>query len=844
MAVPEQTPYIEYDGNGDSKVFPLTFDCEDSDHLIVKVNDEMPVVGAWSLVDEKVVFINAPAIDSKIVIQRNTPTKRSTTYKSYDNSLRPAPVDSDFDTIWRKLQELGVTNWLTDTDIKNLGIYVNSLNDETRDDFFNKLGNLEQNTNAMLEEAIKNGAVSALAITTVETEEELEDLSAWDGRTVAVSGIGNYKYSSTTNTWARDFITDRQVITVDSVADLLSLDKWAGRTVKTKSYNTPNYALKNPFAGNMTYVFDSNRVLENDGGSVINGWVAQFPQYNEVSVDWFGADPNADLTNVDSTIQIEKACKYLSNVLDSGDEGDNEVGKILYSAGAYIQGDIKIRSFIKYEGAGTLATRLQPKAGYSWVFDTEGTSSIQVGVPKPPRLYGANIYSMMIGCGKYEIESPIPEGVGGINLEYSNYIDLSSVYVRYIDGNGLRIKEGMDSVFNDLRLMYCGNARDTSNPVYALDVISGDSDISNALRFYYPHIEHCTAALRFDRTRHCVVNDMKIEGGSVSSKITSNSSLVFNTPELTWSYNNVPMLDIKNGSVGDTAGVVFNIPQCISGSSNTGWYFQVARSGGFTEINAPFARNVNTLVSGSGYSVNGGTGYACGNSLLVLNSYATVRGMTLLAQNASSATDGTDDTIIITGSGCEVSNMYLSSQAGSLTDGGAYINASSATNPVVVNNKFEGTRQYCIRPSVNSYRIRDNEIIGNGVASVLSSSSLKPNYTLVSKDSSGFGVGGVAQKTATIDPNTTATVSSAIAGSSQLMIRGGSGVCCAIVFTDSSVANLALMSQVGSANVIVNSTGAASDGNIYIRKSGANLIIENRTASQILFYISAIHTVS
>ncbi|OTG58821.1 hypothetical protein B9T36_10815 [Acinetobacter sp. ANC 4204] len=201
MAVPEQTPYIEYDGNGVSKVFPLTFDCEDSDHLIVKVNDEMPVVGAWSLVDEKVVFINAPVIDSKIVIQRNTPTKRSTTYKSYDNSFRPAPVDSDFDTIWRKLQELGVTNWLTDTDIKNLGIYVNSLNDETRDDFFNSLGNLEKNTNAMLEEAIANGAVSALAITTVDSISDLDSISTWDGRTVYVKGVANFKYDDSISEW-------------------------------------------------------------------------------------------------------------------------------------------------------------------------------------------------------------------------------------------------------------------------------------------------------------------------------------------------------------------------------------------------------------------------------------------------------------------------------------------------------------------------------------------------------------------------------------------------------------------------------------------------------------------
>ncbi|MCG2937595.1 hypothetical protein, partial [Escherichia coli] len=85
----------------------------------------------------------APISQSKIILQRDTPLLRSTDYQTYNNSLRPQPVNNDFDKIWLKLQELGVTNWLTDTDIKNLSAYVNSLNEETRDDFFNKLGNLE-----------------------------------------------------------------------------------------------------------------------------------------------------------------------------------------------------------------------------------------------------------------------------------------------------------------------------------------------------------------------------------------------------------------------------------------------------------------------------------------------------------------------------------------------------------------------------------------------------------------------------------------------------------------------------------------------------------------------------
>ena len=176
MAVPGQTPYKEYEGNGVVKSFPLTFDCDNQEHLIVLVDGVEPVVGTWSLSANTVVFSIAPANDSKITFQRNTPFQRDTNFQSYDNSFRPPVVNKDFDGIWRKLQELGVTNWLTDTDIKNLSAYVNSLNDETRDDFFNKLSSLEQNTNAMLEEAIKNGAVSSLAITTVNSINELNTI--------------------------------------------------------------------------------------------------------------------------------------------------------------------------------------------------------------------------------------------------------------------------------------------------------------------------------------------------------------------------------------------------------------------------------------------------------------------------------------------------------------------------------------------------------------------------------------------------------------------------------------------------------------------------------------------
>lgn len=112
MAVQEQTPYIEYVGNGTTKVFPLTFDCEDQDHLIITIDGDEPSFGSWLLIDECVSFKIAPTISRKVVFQRNSPFERTTNYNTYNNSFRPEPVNKDLDRIWLKLQEMGLANWL------------------------------------------------------------------------------------------------------------------------------------------------------------------------------------------------------------------------------------------------------------------------------------------------------------------------------------------------------------------------------------------------------------------------------------------------------------------------------------------------------------------------------------------------------------------------------------------------------------------------------------------------------------------------------------------------------------------------------------------------------------
>lgn len=132
MAVPEQTPFIEYTANGTTTVFPVPFQCDKAEYLIVLVDDVEPVVGAWSLSNGAVVFNTAPENGKKITIQRNTPFSRTADYQSYNNSFRPPAVNKDFDLIWWKLQELGVADWILSNRIDALKNYVDDRDDELR----------------------------------------------------------------------------------------------------------------------------------------------------------------------------------------------------------------------------------------------------------------------------------------------------------------------------------------------------------------------------------------------------------------------------------------------------------------------------------------------------------------------------------------------------------------------------------------------------------------------------------------------------------------------------------------------------------------------------------------
>lgn len=241
MSVPVQTPSKEYIANGTTTAFPLEFNCDKAEYLIVTLNGEEAPVGSWTLANDTVTFNVAPVNGVVVNLQRNTPFQRTTNYQLYDNSFRPSAVNKDFDLIWWKLQELGYRDqviWLAlvkeiadridgDEDLQN---QINTIDEW--------LANLQQNVNentndiaqlvndlskeiadritgdqilkdmfiSMIDEAINEGTVNALAVTHIDSVEDLQNVTnVWDGRTITVKNKGDYRYDALTHTWVKSY---------------------------------------------------------------------------------------------------------------------------------------------------------------------------------------------------------------------------------------------------------------------------------------------------------------------------------------------------------------------------------------------------------------------------------------------------------------------------------------------------------------------------------------------------------------------------------------------------------------------------------------------------------------
>lgn len=212
MPVADQTPYKEYVANGTTTIFPLEFDCDSADHLIVKINDvDIPALNNWSLntVTGSVVFSTAPLNTSKVVLQRDTPLSRDTDYESFSNSFRPKPVNKDFDRIWLKLQELGVIDWLLGNKINALRDYVDAELSELHDYVDSQNDDLK---NYLLAQIYEQGvALSQLESYYEYIFQRLAEISTGNGWDASVVADGNETQKQ---------INDKTIQSVNTIEDL------------------------------------------------------------------------------------------------------------------------------------------------------------------------------------------------------------------------------------------------------------------------------------------------------------------------------------------------------------------------------------------------------------------------------------------------------------------------------------------------------------------------------------------------------------------------------------------------------------------------------------------------
>lgn len=108
MSVPNQTPYIIYNANGLTTVFPFEFYIINAGDIQVSINGTAvtsgySVSGTGNVGGGDVTFITPPANGSVVRLERVVPTYRLTDYQD-NGDLLADTVNKDFDRLWMAIQ--------------------------------------------------------------------------------------------------------------------------------------------------------------------------------------------------------------------------------------------------------------------------------------------------------------------------------------------------------------------------------------------------------------------------------------------------------------------------------------------------------------------------------------------------------------------------------------------------------------------------------------------------------------------------------------------------------------------------------------------------------------------
>ncbi|WP_431621938.1 phage tail fiber protein, partial [Enterobacter asburiae] len=108
MSVPNQTPYIIYNANGLTTVFPFEFYIINAGDIQVTINGApvtsgYTVSGAGNVGGGDIIFLTPPVAGSVVMLERVVPTYRLTDYQD-NGDLLADTVNKDFDRLWMAIQ--------------------------------------------------------------------------------------------------------------------------------------------------------------------------------------------------------------------------------------------------------------------------------------------------------------------------------------------------------------------------------------------------------------------------------------------------------------------------------------------------------------------------------------------------------------------------------------------------------------------------------------------------------------------------------------------------------------------------------------------------------------------
>ncbi|HFY0733491.1 phage tail fiber domain-containing protein [Citrobacter amalonaticus] len=112
MSVPNQTPYIIYNANGLTTVFPFEFYIISASDIQVSFNG-VPVTsgytvsGVGNVSGGNLTFLTPPASGTVVMLERVVPTYRLTDYQD-NGDLLASTVNKDFDRLWMAIQRYGI----------------------------------------------------------------------------------------------------------------------------------------------------------------------------------------------------------------------------------------------------------------------------------------------------------------------------------------------------------------------------------------------------------------------------------------------------------------------------------------------------------------------------------------------------------------------------------------------------------------------------------------------------------------------------------------------------------------------------------------------------------------